>query len=125
YTSYLQPLTQSGELGSLPCSAEGCRQHLQSVLYRGKLSSHPLRHLLFISWLFGDWNHFWATYECSDNDESDHAPVRSPSITRGVSYNRNRAIELVAAGASARSVARMVAADIHTVQVWAAQAGVK
>lgn len=123
YTSFLQLLTHSRELDALPRSVDGGRQYLQSVLYRGKLSSHPLRHLLFIAWLFGDWSRFWATYECSSSEAPRCAPVLSASTTRGVSYTRNRAIELVAGGASARSAARTVGVDIHTVQVWAAQAG--
>src|SRR5690606_28838327 len=62
--------------------------------------------------------------ELSSNEAPHDAAVPAFSTASDVAYRRIRAIELLAGGASARSVGRTVGADTHTVQVWATQAGI-
>lgn len=123
YLDYLADLRGNADLRALPCTTEECASHLRRVLYSSHPSRHPLPHLLFMSWLFGDWAKFWRTY----TTPSQLRPV-ARSFCTGQSApigEVEEAATLAKRGASCRQIAAALGIDVGTAQTWAARCGVQ
>ena len=113
------------EFNALPLDPECRPGYVQTVLRLSGHSSNPLRHLLFIHWLYGTWLKFCEAYR------SDRA---SPSLTQltaqsppqaGLSASQVEALTLIRdRGYSARRAAAQVGVQTETVIRWAAKAHV-
>lgn len=125
YLVFLDGLHLNSKLGALPTTTMDCGHYLANVLYPGHVSRHPLRHLLFIHWLFGDWPSFWSAYNANRTQSNAHLSASTPqSAPSSATTIQALAIDLVAQGKSASEVARTCSVDVHTVQSWAAKAGI-
>ncbi|ETF03499.1 hypothetical protein W822_09430 [Advenella kashmirensis W13003] len=124
YLDFLDRFNTHGKFGSLPSTATDCGHHLSSVLYPGHVSRHPLRHLLFIHWLFGDWPSFWSAYDADRTQSSARQSAAKPRRQSHATGANALVIDLVTQGRSASEVARACCVDVHTVQSWAAKDGI-
>ncbi|MFD4838258.1 TnsD family Tn7-like transposition protein [Achromobacter sp. NPDC058515] len=96
---------------------------VRAVLREDRESRHPLRHLLFIAWLFGTWSRFVSRLSidglsCSVGDVQTDPPLRNSRL-----HDRAEAVERVRQGGSARRVAADLGYSTETVIRWAARAG--
>lgn len=59
----LSPVINSGIFSGLPSDQASAESQIYRLLRTPRTGTHPLRHLLFIFWLFPDWITFWERYK--------------------------------------------------------------
>ena len=99
--------------------------YVQTVLRISGHSTNPLRHLLFIHWLYGTWPKFCEAYRAHRASPSLKPPIAQSSSQAGVSASQVEALTLIRdRGYSARRAAAQVGVQTETVIRWAAKAHV-
>jgi transposase len=129
YSEYLRPLREISEMAALPASAEEAARAVARLSNPLRTSTHPIRHLAMIGWLFGGLPEFMARYELVRHvpaacTSSKPEPIQNK---RNESNEKRKAflISLIRQdGLSASAAARHVAVDTTTAMVWAAGAGI-
>lgn len=103
----------------LPENDAQAKQQLSRLLGSSSRSAHPIRNLLVILWLFGDWEKFWNLYQTVDpysaEDTAEHARTSPPSDPRQL-----RLAELIKnQGLTISAAAKMLNISVQTAQYWA------
>jgi len=126
YMDAVTGLESLGEMSALPRDASAAVAQVSRLLYRRGTGTHPLRHLLLILWLFGDWTAFWDSYQDSESGLLPPSSAASEELTDGrASPHRDVALELIrTSGCTATKAARTFGVDVSTVMAWLAETGV-
>jgi len=126
YLQFTQALNFPGLDIPLPTSQAQARLHLTRLLALPQRSTHPLRHLLIILWLFENWDQFWKMYT--------HAkPSRVDSIAKATDLAKQpngprtaRLLSLIQSeGLTVSAAARQIGIAVQTAQAWASAQGVR
>lgn len=112
------------ELSRLLSSPRVAGETAARLLRQPRGGAHPLRHIVLIVWLFGDWRAFTDAYRvqsasvpCEKVEIASFAPridARVPHLLKLMKED----------GRSATSAAAVVGIDTKTALVWAARAGI-
>jgi transposase len=123
FNDFLIPICGVGEFRTFARDPQTSAEQIARMVRTPRVATHPLRHLLLISWLFEEWNAFAKTYSTSD-----HGTV---SVTEGEADGRGhpdprlvRVLDLMSVGGlSASAAAQEVGISTTTATVWASKAG--
>ncbi len=122
--SEFQGASGISDLGRLLPNITAAGQVAARLLRQPRCGTHPLRHVVLITWLFGGWQEFLAAYHARVphrapfDPKSEIAAVSADErITRMLGLIRDRKQSITAAAAS-------VGVDTKTATVWAARAGI-
>lgn len=117
------PLRVIDELRAFPETPEQARMQIMRWVRHPRGSTHPLRHIALIFWLFETWGDFLRT--------SLDAPVLptqtarpEPGILETESHH-SRLLALLASGFSATAAAKQMAISVQTAIHWASAAGIR
>lgn len=126
WSATLRIITEFDPLFADPAAAAAQARRL---IRPPRSGTHPLRHLVLVLWLFGEWGNFIEAYQqqsdirelSTDLTTTDIQPIgQIPQETR-----QAKAVSLLRGGRlSIAQIARCVSADHATVSGWAAAAGV-
>ena len=96
YMEAVQGLESVGELTALPRDSSAAVAQVSRFLYRTGTCTHPLRHLLLILWLHGDWQAFWDRYLARESESvrPNSAPCAGPALAH-TSNHREAALRLI------------------------------
>jgi len=119
-------LSKLGSMASLSCyqhiieSVE--QQYPECLFYNPDAQHHPLKHLILIEGLFGDWNSFITSYTCFENQSLDKQvefPITIHQENIKLCQQAKAALER---GESLRSVAEKHGISVSTLKILAQQA---
>ena len=119
------------ELGPLHQSQAAVQAQVRRLLKGPRPGTHPLRHLLFILVVFGDWETFVAGYRDIGDAKPDfnshsHLMNEAQPMPRRSATKRARLIQLMQQqGFSATRAADAIGVDRSTGIVWATEHGLK
>ena len=127
YVQFLSCLRVVPELTALPATLDQTTCHIGKLLRVPRSGTHPLRHLLLILWLFGNWNTFWRAYmddtpQCTaglGNGDGQRLPSKHRE------NQRQAILQLITEQSYPVSrAAKTVGIDSGTAAAWAAAAGI-
>ncbi|MHB8386206.1 TnsD family Tn7-like transposition protein, partial [Metallibacterium sp.] len=126
YLDYCIPLRSAPDLPELPAAREDAERQVGRLLRSIHDGTHPLRILVAIGWLFGDLENFVAALATEGEPVDTPATDPDPEGNAHASGDgrRERLIQLLVAGHSARSSAKMIGVDVNTAIHWAVAAGI-
>lgn len=129
YSNSVAPLRQVAELSALAANAEQGRDQLARIQRSLNTSTHPLRHLSLIQWLYVDWADFWQHYSSTKASQplcTDHPPSKPPpESSPGRSLKRQAFFDqLKQRSTSISAAARAVGISTNTAMAWATEAGI-
>ncbi|MDH4562880.1 TnsD family Tn7-like transposition protein [Pseudomonas sp. BN411] len=81
YSERLRPFRP---LNNLPSSPPGARSFIQQLVRSPRGYCHPLRHVVMITWLFGDFSYFLKVYDEAESQERQkeiHSHRTAPAVT--------------------------------------------
>lgn len=124
YLQFTKQLNFAGLDIPLPTSQAQASAQLTKILACPPRSTHPLRHMLLILWLFGDWEQFWGVYlQTKPCSQATHQPY--PSVQPPID---SRILELVSMvqdqGMAISTAARKIGIAVQTAQRWASSHGI-
>lgn len=116
------------ECQSVPPLALGADLQLaQTQLARalsGRSLTHPLRYVVWIEFIFGDWRSFCLAYERAANLQ-ESINETNPHLTGRLNEARSAAMHALSLGTrSLTAIARDLGVDISTLASWAAKSGI-
>jgi len=126
YLEFVKELRGIPELSSLPTNADSALAQLRPMIYRAQHSTHPLRHLLLVTWLFGSWARFMQAYgraETATGGKAVPLEARSDKESALIDARREIVDRVITGGQSATAVARALGKDPTTIMTWLAKAG--
>jgi hypothetical protein len=124
----VHPLRAIHELRELPANDAEVVSQIGRLLRAPRSGTHPIRHLVFIQWLFGDWETFWRAYQSG--------PVNAPDVAQGYSTQNARDAKTTDKRISSflallkdgqytvTGAAHRIGIDPKTAMAWAARAGI-
>lgn len=83
FARYCQPLRSIPELSALPATVSDARAQIGRLFRRPRSGTHPIRHLVLISWLFDSWDKFVSTYCVHQHDDAaldEHEAVQDVEV---------------------------------------------
>jgi hypothetical protein len=117
------PLRVVSELHALPASDAEAGAQLRPRMLTPRDGTHPLRHLAIIYWLFGDWPHFWHSYEASGTP-TDRDRAFPPSDPKLADPREGKFLVAVRDGQSVSSASRRAGITVTTGLAWATRHGI-
>ncbi|TKR57263.1 hypothetical protein D7I39_03070 [Allopusillimonas ginsengisoli] len=124
YLQFTKQLNFAGLDIPLPTSQSQASAQLTKILACPPRSTHPLRHMLLILWLFGNWEQFWGVYlqakPCSQTSYQPKPPAQrpiDPRISELVSLVQDQSMAVSTA-------ARKIGIAVQTAQRWASSQGI-
>ncbi|WP_269499751.1 TnsD family Tn7-like transposition protein [Castellaniella sp. S9] len=128
YFRFLLPLQESSLDLPLPLSPDRAKLQLSRLLSHPQRSTHPLRHLLIILWLYGQWDTFWFAYTHPPYKRVNYGLSKAastiPSSTK--SLRVEELLNLVnKMGLTISKAAAQVGVSVSTAQAWASSQGVQ
>lgn len=125
YRTSIAPLLAIDELKALPSSDAQAVQELNRWVFAPRGSTHPLRHLALIHWLFDSWADFLSCLEDTSAAacQSGISDV-APDAPRSSDPRKDLVIERLREGASASRIAKDMNLAVQTVIAWGASAGI-
>lgn len=124
YCASIAPLRLIGELAGLPASKEQAQHSINRWLFAPRGATHPIRHLSFIHWLFGDWAAFKDAYQSIGNDPAEEIPLETAPLILSVDPRRHEVLARLKNGQSASQAAREIGLSVQTAISWAAAEGI-
>lgn len=117
------------ELRPLPSTVEQAANELGRLLRSPRTSTHPIRYLNLVAWLFGDGQSFIVRLHEPEPHgialASDTGATERGTAREAKSPLRDAALALIRDGHSARASAAQVGVDTKTVLAWAEQGELK
>jgi len=127
YLAFVRPLRRIAEFAALPATPSQASSQLGRLLYASRTGTHPLRHVVFILWLYGSWENFWQVYwrradePCAKDIGTRPTPPNANALRGEV---HEALLGLIRNGYSTTRAAHTVGIDTDTAIAWAAQAGI-
>lgn len=120
FLEHVQPLRSVAEFDHLPRDNEAASVQVGRLLRPPRTGTHPLRHLILIDWLFGDWQSFVRAYSTAEYgaQKSEQGAPEPPDEARD-----KLLVLLRDERTSLTESARIVGVDVATAMGWARQAG--
>jgi hypothetical protein len=94
---------------------------LERLLNTPRTSTHPLRLLVLIFWLFGTWEGYSERYHALVKKKENSTPVQHGQADTG--EKKKYLARLIQSGTSITRCAHLLQIDVQTATCWAAQAG--
>lgn len=125
-----EPLRTIRELSALPSNVSEAISQLSRLLRIPRSGTHPLRHLLFIQWLFDDWASFMLAYRLRILEQGECCGSSGIAICKEepavkIDLRTNQLLVMIREKKCAISqAAKQIGIDTATAMVWAAKAGI-
>jgi hypothetical protein len=124
FSEHAQVLRVTPELMALPNTVD------EAIAFAGKMiaprtGTHPLRHLVWINWLYGGWDQFFQAYEKSPENISSKLDLSPPKITTDNPKKAELIRLLAIEGLTITSAAKHLEIDFTTAAAWATKEGIK
>lgn len=128
FLAHALALRAAPDLGAFPASVQQARDHAARLLRPPRTGTHPLRHLLMISWLYPDAAAFWEAYARDASEpvcEAREPPAGAGSRGRaGDDSRKPHLISLLRLGISVTAASARVGVDTVTGMAWSAESGI-
>ena len=122
FSSFTNKIRVISELESLPKNSEEAITFIRKMT-SPRTGTHPLRHLIWINWLFGTWEKFIDSYENPVIPNKNTNALQSPNENE--SPLKNLLISHIKIdGWSITRTAKQLGIDVSTAQAWAADSGI-
>lgn len=124
HTSHYAPLPESA---ALCVTADAALASLRRVLSPRGQSTHPLRHLVVVQWLYGSWGRFMAAYK--RRLDAPLSPRAKTQLRHGAPEDRSDGRKAVFVslvldeGLSLRAAGQQVGVSMNTALQWASASG--
>lgn len=124
FSEHAQILRVAPELMALPNTVDEAIAFARKMI-APRTGTHPLRHLVWINWLFGGWGQFFQAYENFSEDISSK-PDLLPPESAADNPKKNELINLLTnEGLTITGAAKHLGVDFGTAAAWATKAGIK
>jgi hypothetical protein len=124
FSEYTQVLRTTPELTALPSTPDEAIAFSRKMI-APRTGTHPLRHLVWVNWLFGSWDQFFRAYESFPEDISIEPDLLLPEIAAD-NPKKNELIHLLTnEGLTITGAAKLLEIDFGTAAAWATKAGIK
>ncbi len=124
YLQFTQALNFSGLDIPLPTDLGQAKLQLGRLFSLPQRSTHPLRHLLIILWLFGNWDDFWDVYTDAEPHPLSSRAKAMVSSPEPQDQRKTQVLHLVQVhGMTISQAARQVGVSVQTAQTWASAQG--
>ena len=124
FSEHAQVLRVTPELTALPNTVDEAIAFARKMI-APRTGTHPLRHLVWVNWLFGGWDQFFQAYENFSEDifrkpnlSPPEIPVDNPKKTELINLLTNEGLTITGA-------AKLLEVDFGTAAAWATKAGIK
>ena len=124
FSEYTRVLRVAPELMALPNTVDEAIAFARKMI-APRTGTHPLRHLVWINWLFDNWDQFFHAYEnfsediaSKPNPSPPEIPVKNPKKTELINL-------LTKEGLTITGAAKCLEIDFGTAAAWATEAGIK
>lgn len=124
FSEYAQILRVAPELMALPSTVDEAIAFARKMI-APRTGTHPLRHLVWINWLFGDWDQFFRVYANFSEEISIKLDLSSPEITADNPKKTELIRLLTNEGLTITGAAKHLEIDFGTAAAWATKAGIK
>lgn len=128
FTEFVRPLKVYPEFHGLPGSEAQAASQMTRLLTEERMGTHPLRHVVFISWIFGTWSEFWKTYHALHADLGIYSKKKQAvAITDQESEadcRREEFVALLKNGTTVSAASNALKIDPATGMAWAAALGI-
>jgi hypothetical protein len=129
FMAAIRPLRCIRELRALPANEAEAKVQLGRLLRTPRTGTHPLRHLVLIQWLFGDWATFWRAYHNGGTVVAETKTIETPPTTQPERLKTSDQVAellhlLADGGQSISGAARQLGIDPTTAMAWAAKEGI-
>lgn len=120
FLATVSPLASIPELKTYRMTVDGAESQLRRLFRAPRTGTHPIRHMVMISWLFADPHDLLDTVSGLERPNALLASIIPEAKENDP--RRNQFIELMGqAGATSHGVARKLGIDVATAMAWAAQ----
>lgn len=128
FTEFVRPLRVYPEFHGLPGTEAQAASQVTRLLTEERMGTHPLRHVVFISWIFGTWSEFWKSYHVLHDDLGIYSKKKTrvaiKSKESAADYRRQEFMALVKNGAPVSAASNALKVDPATGMAWAAALGI-
>jgi hypothetical protein len=128
YAHFLQDLPKTEQLGGVPASSAQASREVARLIAKVRGGTHPLRHLLLSTWLYGSFEELLIRYTvASEPVEPERGADMFASSDQAPSEQHRRKLMLaqhIQAGMSVTRASREVGVDTQTGMAWAASLGI-
>lgn len=124
-SEHLAPLQQIDEFRALPSANAASTAQIERLLRPPRTTTHPIRHVVMIDALFGNFAAFTKAYGAADtNDRSEPLPTSNSSAEPRESDTRRTLLAaFLDEGQSVTAAAVRVGVETATAMAWAAESG--
>lgn len=127
YLSFVSPVTCVPELSSLPRSKEEAVSQVPRLVRLERKTTHPLRHLTLMTWIFGNWAAAWEGYvslPALQQSADSRTGLAGSHAALEPSHEKKQFLAMLSVGSHTVSgAARLLGIDPTTGMAWAASAG--
>jgi Tn7-like transposition protein D/TniQ len=124
FSEHAQALRVTPELMALPNTVDEAIAFARKMI-APRTGTHPLRHLVWINWLFGDWEQFFEAYENFLEEISSKLDLSPRKITADNPKKTELIRLLTNEGLTITRAAKHLEIDFGTAAAWATKAGIK
>lgn len=123
-SEHAQVLCVTPELMALPNTVDEAITFARKMI-APRTGTHPLRHLVWINWLFGGWDQFFQAYENFSEDIAIEPDLLPPESTADNPKKTELINLLTKEGLTITAAAKRLEIDFGTAAAWATKAGIK
>ncbi len=123
-SEYAQSLRVTPELMALPNTVDEAIAFARKMI-APRTGTHPLRHLVWINWLFGSWGQFFQAYENFSEDIASKPDLLPPESAADNPKKTELIRLLTNEGLTITGAAKYLKIDFGTAAAWATKAGIK
>lgn len=124
FSEYTQVLRTTPELTALPSTPDEAIAFSRKMI-APRTGTHPLRHLVWVNWLFGGWDQFFHAYENFAEDILIKPDLSPPEIAADNPKKTELIHLLTHQGLTITGAAKYMGVDFGTAAAWATKAGIK
>jgi len=127
FEAHVRPFRYVPEFSALPANPDQAYSQLSRYLRYPRTGTHPLRHLIMIDWLFGDYGKFLESYNANTSSSISDTTLSYEALVSEAKEDSRRA-EFSAAikqdQLSVSGAAKKVGIEVATGMAWATQLGI-
>ena len=124
FSEHAQVLRVTPELTALPNTVDEAIAFARKMI-TPRTGTHPLRHLVWINWLFGGWDEFFQAYENFSEGIAIEPDLLPPASTADNPKKTELINLLTKEGLTITGGAKRLGIDFGTAAAWATKAGIK
>lgn len=127
YCASVAPLQSIEELRGLTTSPTQAAHVLNRWVFAPRGSTHPLRHLSLIQWLFDDWQSFLSSYRSATEQQDEDTTCEPSDVCSGyrLDPSKEEALARLRSLEAPTSIAKNLHLATQTVIAWGAAAGIR